>query len=89
MMTDSARNLPIFFGHGTDDSVVQFRFGQASYEMLQGKPFKFPLATDDEVKGLTWKEYAGMDHGSSPQELRDLEQWLLKVIPGEEASSSS
>ncbi|CAG8540585.1 11837_t:CDS:2 [Acaulospora colombiana] len=92
MMTDAARNLPIFFGHGTDDGVVRFEFGKGSYEMLQGKPFKFRDATDDDIKGLTWREYAGMDHGSSPKEIRDLEEWLLKVIPAipeEEASSSS
>lgn len=81
MMTDSARNIPVFFGHGVDDPVVRYDFGKRSYEHLKMKPFKFTDATEENVKGLTWKEYQNLGHSSNPEELKDLAQWLERALP--------
>ncbi|KAG8799443.1 hypothetical protein FRC16_005099 [Serendipita sp. 398] len=87
MMTDSARNLPIFLGHGTSDPVVRYQYGQQSFNHLKNA-LKFPEATEENVQGITWKEYAGMGHSSCEEELDDLEVWLGKVLPAESQSTS-
>lgn len=88
MMSESARNVPIFFGHSIDDPVVKYEWGRKSFEALKGKPFKFPEATEESVKGLTWKEYHNLGHGSGIEEINDLAQWLKRVVPGTEPSTS-
>ncbi|KAG8831818.1 hypothetical protein FRC17_002523 [Serendipita sp. 399] len=87
MMTDSARMLPIFFGHGTSDPVVQYQFGRRSYEHLKSA-LGFPEATGESISGLTWREYDGMGHSASEEELEDLNSWLEKVLPAEDQSTS-
>ena len=37
MMPESAKELPIFMGHGTADPVVGFKIGYASYQYLLGE----------------------------------------------------
>lgn len=81
MMSDHVKKIPFFFGHGTSDHVVQYRFGKASYEYLKTTSPKLPDATDDNVVGLTWKEYQGMEHSSSQEEISDLSDWLIRVVP--------
>lgn len=40
METDHAKKLPIFWGHGTDDQVVKYSWGQQSVEKLRGMGYK-------------------------------------------------
>lgn len=82
MMTDAARTLPIFFGHGEKDPVVQFKYGKKSYDFLK-EALKFKDAEGEDVKGLSWNEYPDLEHSSSPEELKDLEKWLEKVLPAD------
>jgi predicted esterase len=84
MMTDSARNLPIFFGHGQSDPVVQFIYGKKSYEFLK-TALKMKDATEDSIQGLSWNEYPGLVHSTSTEELKDLEKWLEKALPATES----
>lgn len=79
MMSDRAQSLPIFFGHGTSDPVVQYKYGKQSYNLL--KSLGFQDATAESIKGLSWQEYAGMGHSSSPRELQDIASWLARVVP--------
>jgi predicted esterase len=84
MMTDSARNLPIFFGHGQDDPVVQFVYGKKSYEFLKSA-LKMKDAAEESIGGLSWHEYPNLEHSTSAEELKDLEKWLENALPGEES----
>ncbi|KAG8865417.1 hypothetical protein FRB96_000307 [Tulasnella sp. 330] len=68
-MTDHARNLPVFWGHGTKDQVVQYNWGQQSVDILQKSKFK----------DVTFKSY-NMGHEPSSEELRDLKAWLENVF---------
>ncbi len=86
-MTDAARTLPIFFGHGEDDPVVQFEYGQKSYEFLKSG-LKFKDSTAEELKGLSWNQYPDLEHSSSPEELKDLERWLERALPAEAEPST-
>lgn len=63
-----ARNTPIFMAHGRDDPVIPYGLGRASAaELLQ---LGYTLA---------WHEYA-MPHSVCPEELRDIEQWLVQRL---------
>lgn len=84
MTTDSARNLPIFFGHGQADPVVQFIYGKKSYELLK-TALKMKDATEESIEGLSWNEYPDLEHSTSAEELKDLERWLEKALPATES----
>ncbi len=80
MMSDYARTLPIFIGHGTEDPVVAFRHGQKSVEYLTSD-CGIKKATDEDLVGVTFKSYDFMGHHSAPRELKDVAEFLQKVIP--------
>lgn len=60
--------VPIFMAHGTQDGIVVPARGRDSRDLLQ------QLGYDVE-----WHEYA-MPHSVCPEEIADLERWLLKVL---------
>ncbi|KAG8993338.1 hypothetical protein FRB94_010848 [Tulasnella sp. JGI-2019a] len=68
-MSDHARNMPVFWGHGTADQVVRYSWGEMSAKFLQ----------DSKFKDVTFKSY-DMGHGSDPEELRDLKAWLENLL---------
>jgi len=80
MMSDYARTLPIFIGHGTADPVVAFQHSQKSVEYLTSD-CGIKKATDESLVGITFKSYDSMGHHSAPQELSDIAEFLQKVIP--------
>ncbi|KAK9764589.1 hypothetical protein K7432_007770 [Basidiobolus ranarum] len=62
--------IPIFMGHGTDDPVVPYQFGQMSSEQLQTQGY--------DVK---FHAYPGMEHSCSEEELDDMAKFINKIIP--------
>jgi phospholipase/carboxylesterase len=62
------QDLPIFLAHGRSDPVIPLARGAASRDAL--------LALGYPVE---WHEYA-MPHSVCPQEVADLERWLLRVL---------
>ncbi|WWC72965.1 uncharacterized protein I206_106929 [Kwoniella pini CBS 10737] len=79
--TDHANQIPIFWGHGTADPVVNYEYGQQSIEML--KNLGFPLlspGTTFQRPGIRFESYKGLPHSSSPQEIEDLKQWLIEAL---------
>lgn len=62
------RDLPIFLAHGTQDPVLVLERGSRSRDEL--------LALGYPVE---WHEYP-MAHSVSPEEIVDLNRWLLKVL---------
>lgn len=67
-----ASNLKVFWGHGTDDPVVQYEWGTKSVEFLR---HELGLANVD------FKSYPGLVHSASPVELKNLLHWLQTHIP--------
>lgn len=59
---------PIFMAHGRHDPVVQLPRAIASRNALQALGYK-----------VQWTDYA-MEHSVCPEEIADLNQWLLKVL---------
>jgi predicted esterase len=62
------RSTPFFMGHGSQDAVVKFHFGQMSYNTLS------PHLTGSKE----FKVYNSMGHSSSNQEMNDLLQFITQ-----------
>jgi len=61
---------PILQCHGLEDEIVPFRRGKETYKALKSINSR-----------VTFKEYRGMGHHSSEEEMDDLRTFLEKVIP--------
>ncbi len=61
----AAKLTPIFMAHGQADPVIPYAFGRSSAEELLRQGY-----------ALEWHSYA-MPHSVYPEEIRDIEQWLV------------
>lgn len=64
------KDIPILQCHGTADPIVAYAFGQMTNEVLH------KLCSKHE-----FKSYSGLPHSSSPQEMKDVREWISKVLP--------
>ncbi|KAG0294963.1 hypothetical protein BGZ98_001550 [Dissophora globulifera] len=78
MVSDANRKTPILWGHGDADPVVSLDFGVQSVDLLKKNKFN-----------VTFNTYRGLGHSSSPQEIRDVLEFLLQTIPPVDESSSA
>ena len=62
------RGIPVFMAHGTQDTVVPYRWGRQSAGKLQQFGFN-----------VEWREYA-MPHSVSVEEIQDIGLWLRRVL---------
>jgi phospholipase/carboxylesterase len=62
------QNTPIFLAHGTHDPVVVVQRGMESRDTLEALGYS-----------VDWFPYP-MEHSVCPQEIVDLNHWLLKVL---------
>ncbi|KAH9179745.1 Phospholipase/carboxylesterase [Lactarius sanguifluus] len=84
MCSSHATSNSIFWGHGTADPLVKFTLGKESVDFLKntlGLPEAPNAAGVTTLKGITFKQYAGLEHGANLQELDDLAAWLKKTLP--------
>lgn len=65
MRTEKGNKIPIFMGHGKQDTVVRYQWGVESKELLGQMGFD-----------VTWKAYDDLQHSSTPAEISDVEQWM-------------
>ncbi|CCO26535.1 lysophospholipase II [Rhizoctonia solani AG-1 IB] len=72
ILSPTATSTPIFWGHGTADPVVPYKFGQMSADHMKGS-----LG----FSNLQFNSYKGMAHSAEQQEIADLGAWLKSVIP--------
>ncbi|KAI5119594.1 hypothetical protein M0805_005764 [Coniferiporia weirii] len=80
MVSDHAKSLPIFWGHGTHDPLVRYELAIASSQFLK-KEVGIKVAEGEETVGLSFHPYEGEVHSTCPKELSDLQAWLKRVIP--------
>jgi len=80
MISPEAATIPIFWGHGKSDPVVQYKYGAQSVEYLQTK-LGLKAAAIGSNAGIEFKSYAGMGHSSSSKEISDMSAWLERVLP--------
>ncbi|KAA3677597.1 uncharacterized protein DEA37_0011925 [Paragonimus westermani] len=65
------RDLAVFQCHGTDDCIVPFEMGQATYELLK----RFQMSKCE------FLSYQNLGHSSNDQEISDLQSFLKKRLP--------
>jgi phospholipase/carboxylesterase len=61
--------VSIFMAHGTLDPIVPLSLGEASRDRLRSRGYE-----------VEWRTYA-MAHGVCAEEVADVRQWLLRVLP--------
>ncbi len=61
--------IPIFMAHGSYDPVVPFAFGERSRDALRARGYD-----------VEWHAYP-MPHSVCPEEIAELRDWLLRVLP--------
>jgi phospholipase/carboxylesterase len=61
-------DVPIFFAHGTADTVIPLARATASRDALRALGYE-----------VEWHEYP-MPHSVCAEEVRDLQRWLLRVL---------
>ncbi|PYI03474.1 Phospholipase/carboxylesterase [Aspergillus sclerotiicarbonarius CBS 121057] len=71
------KKTPFFIGHGLEDEMVKYDFGKQSAKMLE----------DLGLEDVKFHSYPDLGHSADPVEIEDLENFLGKVIPPEEAAS--
>lgn len=64
-----ARNTRVFFGHGSEDTLVQTSFGEASKEFLKALGLK-----------TEWKTFP-MGHTACPEELAKMAEFVGQLLP--------
>jgi predicted esterase len=81
MLSAHYKTLPIFWGHGTADTVIHYDMGTTSRDWLHSVGVQDALAG---APGLSFNAYHELQHSASPQELNDLKAFLVKVLPGDQ-----
>lgn len=66
--SEANQGLPLFMAHGELDAVVDYEYGQRSYEHLQEQGY-----------AVQWHDYA-IEHEVCPEELRALGKWMRQVL---------
>jgi phospholipase/carboxylesterase len=61
--------VPIFMAHGSFDPVVPIALGEGSRDLLRSRGYE-----------VDWRTYP-MAHSVSAEEIGDVRQWLLRVLP--------
>ncbi|KAJ5166211.1 Acyl-protein thioesterase 1 [Penicillium canariense] len=67
------KKTPFFLGHGDEDEVVKYAYGERSAKMLK------EIGLED----VSFNTYPGLGHSADPDEVSDLEKFLEKTIPPE------
>jgi predicted esterase len=65
--------VPLLICHGDADSRARYPWAVRSKQTLEAAG----------VKDITFHTYAGLDHTSSPAEMRDVSAWLQRVLPAQ------
>lgn len=84
MLSDHARSIPIFWGHGSVDALIKYEVCERSVAFLKTECGIKVLGDDDQGDvGVRFRVYEGMEHSSCPEELDHLRSWLKSVVSGE------
>jgi len=80
MVSEHAKTLPIFWGHGDEDPLVNIKRATNSRDFLKSD-LSISDSSDVGSPGLSFNVYKGMGHAAEVQELEDLKRWLAKTVP--------
>ncbi|KAI9725755.1 MAG: hypothetical protein M1828_002638 [Chrysothrix sp. TS-e1954] len=74
---EDAKKEIVFMGHGKSDPLVKVEWGRMTRDFMNERGFN-----------VTWKEYDGLEHSASPQELDDLQEWVEARLDASEQGGS-
>ena len=82
MLSPEALSIPIFWGQGKEDEIIYPALVERSLKFMKAE-LGLPEAARDapENGGLLFNAYEGLEHAAGPQELRELVEWLRRVVP--------
>jgi len=82
MATPVNTATPMFWGHGKDDPLIKFNLCVRSVDFLK-QELGIPAAEAGapEKGGLAFHSYEDLPHSTNNEELRDLKDWLKRVLP--------
>ena len=82
MATPNNIQTPMFWGHGEDDPLIEYQtMGLSSIQFLKNELRIKPADPQAPEKGgLTFFSYEDVPHSTSTEELRDLQEWLKRVM---------
>jgi hypothetical protein len=96
MVNPGNSKIPMFWGHGKDDNVVEYicelrhiqrdmaegrEDGAQSVELLKKLGYTpVPSGTTFSRPGLRFESYAGVSHSADQRELADLSAWLKEAL---------
>ncbi|KAI6039825.1 Alpha/Beta hydrolase protein [Pisolithus marmoratus] len=81
MIAQHARSLPIFWAQGDVDSLVPTKLVDQSVNLLTSLGISLLRQEEFGKPGITFVAYAGLGHSSCQDELRDMGQFMSRVIP--------
>jgi predicted esterase len=67
----AVKEVPLFLGHGTQDPLIPLPLAQSTANLHKQKGFQ----------QLDFRTYPGVQHSIGPQELQDIRDFILKVLP--------
>lgn len=73
----AVKEMPVFLGHGTQDPLIPLPLAQSTANLLKQKGFT----------KLDFRTYPGVQHSIGPQELQDIRDFILKVLPEQAAKA--
>jgi len=79
-------SIPIFWGYGDRDPLVTAEIMEHSTQILADLGMQRAKSADD-VNGLLFNVYKGVGHTTCEEELKDLKEWIKKILPGEQSSA--
>ncbi|KAK4047132.1 hypothetical protein OIV83_005584 [Microbotryomycetes sp. JL201] len=71
MQSPHAHKMPIFWGHGTDDAVIRYGWGEKSRDVLKSMGFT----------QIESHAYPGTGHWVAAEEEEDMRHWLARIVP--------
>lgn len=80
MMSDHAKAIPIFWGHGTHDPLIRYELALGSTQFLR-KEAGIKEASKEDPAGIEFHAYQGLVHSAAQEEIDDLGAWMKRVIP--------
>lgn len=80
MLSDHAKKLPIFWGHGQSDPLVKYQWAERSTAFMDSALGIGAVKGDSNV-GIEFHGYPGLVHSANEEEIEDMQTWLAKVIP--------
>nr|GAT51570.1 phospholipase/carboxylesterase [Mycena chlorophos] len=80
MLSEHVKSQRIFMGHGASDRIVSYDWAVESVKWLR-EEIGLNTSPGDDLVGLSFNSYQGVQHTVSDQEFVDFKEWLKKALP--------